>query len=230
MAKLLLVDDDQELSAMLREYLEQEGFAVTLVHDGENGSREALSGRHDLAVLDVMMPLMSGVEVLGRIRAQSDMPVIMLTAKGDDVDRIVGLEMGADDYVPKPCTPRELAARIRAVLRRFQARDEGDDSLSQPILAGPLKLFPQLRTAEWKTLPLELTSTEFNLLALLARHAGKAVSKGELSEQGLGRPLSRFDRSIDVHMSRIRHKLGQRADGQNWIQTIRNQGYQLSRE
>jgi DNA-binding response OmpR family regulator len=228
MTRVLLVDDDVELSAMLGEYLAREGFEVTAVPDGETGVAEALSGRHAIAVLDVMMPGIGGVEALRRIRAESRLPVLMLTARGDDVDRIVGLELGADDYVPKPCTPRELVARLRAILRRSQpvAADES----GAPVRNGPLVLWPERREARWQERPLELTSTEFNLLEILARRAGQVVSRGELSEQGLGRPLARFDRSIDVHLSSIRHKLGTRADGGSWIQTVRGQGYQLARE
>lgn len=229
MTKLLLVDDDTELANMLREYLEREDFSVTLAHDGEAGAAAALSGDYALAVLDVMMPKASGMDALSRIRAASDMPVIMLTAKGDDIDRIIGLEMGADDYVQKPCTPRELVARIRAVLRRFQTKESADDIPAQ-IRVGPLTLWPARRAAQWGEAPLTLTSTEFNLLQVLARNAGKAVSKPDLSEQAMGRPLSRFDRSIDVHMSSIRHKLGLREDGRTWIQTVRGIGYQLTRE
>lgn len=229
MTKLLLVDDDTELANMLREYLEREDFSVTLAHDGEAGAAAALSGDYALAVLDVMMPKASGMDALSRIRAASDMPVIMLTAKGDDIDRIIGLEMGADDYVQKPCTPRELVARIRAVLRRFQTRESADDIPAQ-IRVGPLTLWPARRAAQWGEAPLTLTSTEFNLLQVLARNAGKAVSKPDLSEQAMGRPLSRFDRSIDVHMSSIRHKLGLREDGRTWIQTVRGIGYQFTRE
>ena len=229
MTKLLLVDDDTELANMLREYLEREDFSVTLAHDGEAGAAAALSGDYALAVLDVMMPKASGMDALSRIRSANDMPVIMLTAKGDDIDRIIGLEMGADDYVQKPCTPRELVARIRAVLRRFQTRESADDIPAQ-IRVGPLTLWPARRAAQWGEAPLPLTSTEFNLLQVLARNAGKAVSKPDLSEQAMGRPLSRFDRSIDVHMSSIRHKLGLREDGRTWIQTVRGIGYQLTRE
>ena len=228
MSRLLLVDDDVELAEMLRDYLAQEGFAVTLAHDGDAGSQEALTGQYALIILDVMMPRASGVEVLGRIRSQITTPVIMLTAKGDDVDRIIGLEMGADDYVPKPCTPRELVARIRAVLRRVHSTPtEHADSALQ---VGALTLWPGKRTAQWQAQALELTSTEFNLLLQLARNAGRVVSKRELSEQALGRSLTRFNRSIDVHLSSIRHKLGRRADGQSWIETIRGIGYQLIRE
>ena len=227
-AKVLLVDDDVELVEMLREYLEREGFEVKGVHDGDSGIAEALSGQYAIAVLDVMMPGKSGIEVLGRIRVDSVMPVLMLTAKGDDTDRIVGLELGADDYVPKPCTPRELTARIRAILRRGGV--SASTSPTQPVIVGVLSLWPDQRRAEWAGKTLELTSTEFNLLELLARNAGSVVSKAELSEQGLGRPLSRFDRSIEVHLSSIRHKLAPLPDGRSCIQTVFRKGYQLIRE
>jgi two-component system OmpR family response regulator len=228
MARVLLVDDDVELSAMLREYLGQEGFETAAVHDGEAGVSEALSGRYAIVVLDVMLPRLSGVEVLRRIRTRSRLPILMLTARGDDVDRIVGLELGADDYVPKPCTPRELVARLRAILRRA----EGGEPLSAvgPLLAGPLTLWPEKRRAEWEGHAVELTSTEFNLLEVLARNVGRVVNKMELSERGLGRPLARFDRSLDVHVSSLRQKLGRLPDGRSCIQTVRGVGYQLVRE
>lgn len=229
MTKVLLVDDDVELSGMLREYLEREGFTADAVQDGESGVGEALSGRYDIVVLDVMMPGMGGVEALRRIRAESRMPVLMLTAKGDDVDRIVGLELGADDYVPKPCSPRELVARLRAILRRTQPVADGS-APGSPLVEGPLSMWPERRAAKWRGQPLELTSTEYNLLEVLARNAGRLVTKSELSEQGLGRPLARFERSIDVHISSIRHKLGSTGDGGPWIRTVRGQGYQFIRE
>lgn len=226
--QILLVDDDVELSGMLCDYLVQEGFTVSTVHDGEAGVSEALSGLYAVVVLDVMMPRISGIEALRRIRAVSQVPVLMLTAKGDDMDRILGLELGADDYVPKPCLPRELAARLRAILRRTSQSAEVAGSAS--LLIGQLGVFPGQRRVEWRGLPVEMTSTEFNLLEILARNAGRPVSKGDLSEQALGRPLSRFDRSIDVHLSSIRHKLGCLADGRSCIQTVYRQGYQLIRE
>ena len=227
--KLLLVDDDVELLDMLKTYLEREGFEVTVNNDAEAGVSSALSGDFELVVLDVMMPRMSGIEALSRIRMASRVPVLMLTAKGDDADRIVGLELGADDYVPKPCTPRELVARVRAILRRTQAADETEE-LPAVIESGQLKLYPRQRRAEWDGKPLDLTSTEFNLLEALALAAGRPVSKDALSEQALGRPLARFDRSIDVHVSSIRRKLGTLADGRSWIQTVVRQGYQLVKE
>lgn len=228
MTNVLLIDDDVELVDMLKEYLEREGFAVTGVHDGESGVSEALSNRYTIAVLDVMMPRLNGVETLRRIRLESRIPVLMLTAKGDDIDRIVGLELGADDYVPKPCTPRELVARIRAILRRSQHQPAGGSQAS--LKAGLLTLWPEQRRAEWNGKPLDLTSTEFNLLEVLVRNAGKTVSKSELSEQGLGRPLARFDRNIDVHLSSIRHKLGPMPDGRSSIQTVYRMGYLLVKE
>ncbi len=226
-AKVLLVDDDVELLDMLKAYMEREGFAVTVANESEAGIGAALSGEFELVVLDVMMPRTSGIEALGRIRAQSRVPILMLTAKGDDADRIVGLELGADDYVPKPCTPRELVARVRAILRRTHARD---DDAPRVIASGPLRLMPQQRRAEWAGQPLDLTSTEFNLLEALARNAGRPVTKDALSELALGRPLARFDRSIDVHVSSIRRKLGTLPDGRSWIQTVVRQGYQLIKE
>lgn len=223
MAAVLLIDDDQELAELLGEFLRNEGFVVRHVADGESGVREALSGSYAIAVLDVMMPGLSGVEVLRRIRAQSRIPILMLTARGDGMDRIVGLELGADDYVPKPCLPRELAARLRAILRRSSDAPSNDDD----VTVGPLCLRPRQRTAEWQGQAIDLTSTEFNLLEVLARNAGRTVSKAELSERALGRPLNRFDRSIDVHLSSIRHKLGPLPDGRSCIQTVFRQGYQM---
>lgn len=223
MAAVLLIDDDVELAGMLADYLRRDGFAVDLAHDGESGVQAALSGNFAIAVLDVMMPGISGIEALRRIRAGSRMPVLMLTARGDDMDRIVGLELGADDYVPKPCLPRELAARLRAILRRSAGAPQDKCELA----VGPLRLHAAQRRAEWRGRLLELTSTEFNLLEVLARNAGRIVGKDELSAQALGRPLARYDRSIDVHLSSIRQKLGLLDDGRSPIQTVFRQGYQM---
>jgi DNA-binding response OmpR family regulator len=229
MNHVLLIDDDTELVGMLSEYLEQEGFRVACAHDGVTGAREALSGRYAIAVLDVMMPALNGIDTLRRIRAQSRIPILMLTGRGDDADRILGLELGADDYVTKPCTPRELTARVRAILRRTQApQPAGAGGVVHAV--GKLAVMPEQRRATWDGAVLELTSTEFNLLEVLARHAGRPVSKSELSEQGLGRPLARFDRNIDVHLSSLRHKLGMLDDGRSPLQTVYRLGYQLIRD
>ena len=224
MSAVLLVDDDVELAEMLGDYLAQDGFVVSTVHEGVSGVEAALTGKYEIVVLDVMMPGISGSETLRRIRAVSSVPVVMLTAKGDDMDRIIGLELGADDYVPKPCQPRELAARLRAILRRTGPIVERADV---PIVVGDLVVRSELRRAEWAGRVLDLTSTEFNLVEALARQAGKPVSKSDLSEVALGRPLLRFDRSIDVHLSSIRQKLGTLPDGRSCIQTVYRRGYQL---
>ena len=228
MNHVLLIDDDVELVGMFAEYLEQEGFQASYVHNGEDGVRAALAGQHAIVILDVMMPGMSGIEALRQIRAASRIPVLMLTARGDDADRILGLELGADDYVAKPCTPRELTARVRAILRR--THPQPDTAPGAVLGVGKLTMFPEQRRATWDGAPLDLTSTEFNLLEVLARNAGRPVSKNELSELGLGRPLARFDRNIDVHLSSLRHKLGPLSDGRSCLQTIYRQGYQLIRE
>ena len=227
MAKVLIIDDDVELTALFKEYLLQDGFTIGVSDNGAEGLRLALSGEYQIVMLDIMLPDMKGTEVLARIRRQSRIPILMFTAKGDDVDRIIGLESGADDYVPKPCTPRELAARIRAILRRLHG---AESTPSAPVLAGPLTLWSAKRKASWFERELQLTSTEFNLLETLAMNAGRIVSKNELSEKSLGRPLARFDRSIDVHMSSIRQKLGCQTDGRSYIQTVRGLGYQLIKE
>lgn len=225
MIPVLLVDDDAELTGILVQYLANEGFAAEVAHDGETGVTSALSGRFAIVVLDVMMPRLSGIDALRRIRLTSRVPVLMLTARGDDIDRIAGLNLGADDYVPKPCTPGELVARLRAILRR--SAGTGTAGTSSPIQAGPLVLWPASRRATWQGAPLELTGTEFSLIEILARHAGRLVSKEEISLQAFDRPLARFDRRIDVHISSIRQKLGQRPDGQPWIVSVRGMGYQL---
>ena len=223
MSKVLIIDDDVILSGLFQDYLEEEKFQVRTADTATEGLQLALQGEFDIVILDVMLPDMSGTEVLKAIRQQSHVPILMFTAKGDDVDRIMGLESGADDYVPKPCTPRELIARIKAILRRSEITRQ-DETVIQ---TGPLQLWPQQRKAIWFDTALELTSTEFSLLESLARNAGQIVSKNALSEAALGRPLARFDRSIDVHMSSIRHKLGQQQDGHSYIQTVRGKGYQL---
>jgi DNA-binding response OmpR family regulator len=229
MSLILLVDDDVGLAALIGAYLEREGFSVHIENEGIRGVDEALSGNYAIMVLDVMMPGLNGIEALRRIRAQSRLPVLVLTGRGDDADRITGLELGADDYVAKPCTPRELAARIRAILRRTQTVELLDRSASI-LVSGGLAMWPEQRRAEWLGALLPLTSAEFNLLEVLLRHVGQPVSKDDLSQRALGRPHVRNDRSIDVHLSSLRRKLGTRADGRPLIHAVHCRGYQLIRE
>ena len=229
MQTVLLIDDDVELVEMFKEYLELEGFEVKVAHDGVEGAQKALQQPLDIVVLDVMMPKINGIETLKAIRQQSNIPVIMLTARGDNTDRIIGLELGADDYVPKPSTPREIVARIRAILRRVKPQEESSAASAQ-ITVGALSIWPRQRLVEWENKPVTLTSTEFNLLEILAKNAGQVVTKQDLSQIALGRPLARFDRSIDVHMSSIRHKLGTLPDGRQCIQTVFRLGYQLLKD
>lgn len=227
MTRILLIDDDAALTSLLRDYLENDGFSVRVENAAARGIEAALSGEASVAVLDVMMPQLNGLEVLRRIREKSELPVIMLTARGDDIDRITGLELGADDYVAKPCTPRELAARIRAILRRARIAAENSAETPEVIASGKLRLWPARRSAEWAGGALKLTSTEFSLLETLVRHAGHPVSKNELSERALGRRLERHDRNIDVHISSVRRKLGTLSDGRPLIQAVHRMGYQL---
>jgi|SRR5450830_318157 len=229
MNKILLIDDDVELTLMFKEYLVVEGFDVTIANDGETGAQYARSGLFDLAVLDVMMPKLNGTETLLLIRKSSQIPVIMLTARGSELERVIGLELGADDYVPKPCSPRELLARIRAILRRSQLINGSQNKLEQ-LVVGNITIWPLQRRIEWNGKTIYLTSTEFNLLEILARNAGHIVSKEDLALQGMGRSLAKFDRSVDVHMSSIRYKLSILNDGRDCIQTVYRMGYQLIKE
>jgi DNA-binding response OmpR family regulator len=230
MMHILIIDDDAALTSLLRDYLEADGFFVSVENQAPRGIEAALSGDVAMAVLDVMMPQLNGLEVLRRIRDKSELPIIMLTARGDDIDRIAGLELGADDYVAKPCTPRELAARIRAILRRGRISAENSADGSEMIASGNLRMWPARRSAQWAGTPLKLTGTEFSLLETLVRHAGRPVSKNELSERALGRPLERHDRNIDVHISSVRRKLGTLSDGRPLIQAVHRMGYQLLEE
>ncbi|WP_334184623.1 response regulator transcription factor [Novosphingobium sp.] len=225
MEKILLVDDDVELTTLLSEYLAEEGFSVDATDDGRAAISAAQAGTADIIVLDVMMPRINGIDVLQKIRRVSSAPVLMLTAKGDDADRIAGLNLGADDYVSKPCSPGELAARLKAILRRV--RRPGASVVPDVVHAGKLTLNAASRTADWDGRSLSLTGTEFGLLEILARNVGRLVSKDELSRLVFAKPATSFDRRIDVHLSSIRQKLGVRGDGQAWIQSVRGQGYQL---
>lgn len=223
MDKILIIDDDEELCELVSEYLGVEGFAVECVNDGEAGLKAALTGEHDIAILDVMMPKMNGFDVLRALRETSQMPVIMLTARGDDMERIVGLEIGADDYLPKPFNPRELAARLRAILRRSANANEAGGN--ENIAVDGIQLSPAARTVFLDGSDVNLTSVEFALLHDLLKNAGHVVKKEALSESVLERKLSPYDRSLDMHISNLRKKLGVRDDGSERIKTIRSVGY-----
>ncbi|MCF6189203.1 MAG: response regulator transcription factor [Cocleimonas sp.] len=223
MPNILLIDDDVELCEMLAEYLESESFTVNMVHDGHSGMNQAKAENYDAIILDVMMPEMDGFSVLKELRKYIATPVLMLTAKGDDVDRIVGLEMGADDYLPKPCNPRELVARLKAILRRTQT---APPKTVDVIKVNDIEIHPASRKAIYQSENLPLTSSEYNLLEVLAMNVGTVVDKETLSEQALGKKLTEYDRSIDMHLSKLRQKLGD--DSQELIQTVRGKGYQLS--
>lgn len=222
MDRVLIVDDDVQLCRLLAERLGTEGFSIEAVHDGVRGLERALSLEHALVVLDLMLPGMGGLDVLRRIRAKSPIPVLILTARGEDIDRILGLEIGADDYVPKPFNPRELIARIRAILRR----SSNIAASASPVTSGDIRLDPQSREATLKDIPLNLTSVEFTLLELLLRQVGHVVTREQLTESVLGRKLGPFDRVIDVHVSNIRKKLGPSEHGQR-IKSVRGSGYLL---
>src|SRR5438445_1477971 len=220
--RILVIDDDVELCSLVSEYLRPEGFQVEAVYDGKTGLTRALSGDHLLVVLDVMLPGLNGFDVLRKIRDSSRTPVLLLTARGEDVDRIVGLEIGADDYLPKPFNPRELVARIRAILRR--SRKGGDPEVPEIIKVGDVELDPATRNVRNKGKPVELTSVEFGLLQVLLREAGRVVSREALVDEVLGRKFSPFDRSIDMHVSKVRKKLGD-SDTEEHIKTVRGAGY-----
>lgn len=225
MEEILLIDDDVELCSMLVEYLGRYGFRVSTVHRGDTGLKEAMKKQHALILLDVMLPGLDGFEVLKRIRAVSSTNVLLLTARGDDVDRIVGLEIGADDYLPKPFNPRELLARIRAVLRR----STGSEPTVEPTLlrADGLELDTAARTVLQNGQRIDLTDVEFGLLETLLHSPGKVVTRDELAEDVLGRKLHPFDRSLDMHISRLRRKLSGNGLEDDVVKTIRGTGYQL---
>jgi DNA-binding response OmpR family regulator len=228
MERILVIDDDVELCHLVGEYLRAEGFNVEYAHDGESGLRKAKAGDYLLAVLDVMLPGMSGFDVLRQIRATSRLPVLLLTARGEDVDRIVGLEIGADDYLPKPFNPRELVARIRAVLRRTRVDGNGSATAPDVVRVGDVELDPATRTVRLDGKPVDLTSVEFNLLEVLLREAGRVVPRERLVNAVLSRKFSPFDRSIDMHVSKVRKKLGDTENDER-IKTVRGVGYIFAR-
>ncbi len=226
MYKVLLVDDDSELCEMLKEYLEAEDFNIITIHDGASGLEKAKEENFDLIVLDVMIPSLNGFSLLKEIRKTINTPILMLTARGDEVDKIMGLEMGADDYLPKPFSLRELTARLRALVRRNQYNESNYIDNVNKIKTGELEIFPSSREAIYKSQPLLLTSSEYNILELLAKNTGKLVDKEVISEIALGKQLTDYDRSIDMHISKLRYKLFD--ESQQLIQTVRGKGYQLS--
>jgi two-component system response regulator CpxR len=224
--EILVIDDDAELCELLSELLGQEGYAVESAGDGKTGLARAETKPFALIVLDVMLPGLNGFEVLTRLRQTSRTPVIMLTARGEDVDRIVGLEMGADDYLPKPFNPRELVARVRAIHRRATAQANPNATESSSIRVDDLELFPSARSARIGGKNLELTTAEYDLLDALVQKAGVVVPREELARVVLGRRLSAYDRAIDMHVSNLRRKLGEHSNEER-IKTVRNSGYIL---
>ena len=227
MERVLIIDDDAALCELLKEYLSPEGFVVEVAHDGPAGAERACRGNYDLIVLDVMLPGCTGFEALREIRRTTTTPVVMLTARGGEVDRIVGLEMGADDYLPKPFNPRELIARARAVLRRTKGEHPSAVSTApaRKLNVGDVEMDPFARGVSCSGEKVELTAVEFDLLELLLRNAGRIVSREYLIKAVLGRSLSPYDRSIDVHVSKLRKKLGHKVAGTERIKTIRSTGY-----
>jgi DNA-binding response OmpR family regulator len=224
MNRVLIVDDDRDFVELVREYLQPEGFSVEAAYDYPSGLKAAGAGNHELLVLDVMLPGGSGFDLLRNLRKTSTLPVLLLTGRGEAVDRIVGLEIGADDYLPKPCDPRELVARIRAILRRTQAA--GSTGNGDWIRVGAVALSPGLRIVKCGERELDLTSIEFNVLEHLLKNRGSVVSRETLAEAALGRKLGLLDRSIDVHVSRLRRKLGEcSAENEELIKAIRGSGY-----
>jgi len=221
--RLLIVDDDAELTRLLTEFLQHEGFDVDVHPGGADAVLAATSGGYALVILDVMLPEISGLDILREIRRTSNTPIVLLTARGDDIDRIIGLEVGADDYVPKPFNPRELVARVRAILRRLSGQQHPPE---RPVLrVDDVTLDPAARTVFAIGRPIDLTTVEFDILRMLLQSAGETVGREAIAETVLGRRFDPFDRSIDVHISKVRRKLGPRAGGEERIKTIRNGGY-----
>lgn len=226
MNKILLVDDDRELTSLLKELLEMEGFIIEVADDGEK-ALEMLDSTIDLLLLDIMMPKKNGLDTLKELRQKHQTPVIMLTARGSELDRVLGLELGADDYLAKPFNDRELIARIRAILRRSHWSElQTSQEISSPTLkVDELRLNPGRQEASFDHQPLELTGTEFTLLYLLAQNLGQVVSREHLSQEVLGKRLTPFDRAIDMHISNLRRKLPERRDRHPWFKTLRGRGY-----
>jgi len=224
--RLLVVDDDRDLCHLVTQYLEPEGFTLSVVHTGGEGIRTAIEGNYELIVLDVMLPDKKGFDVLREIRQRARTPVLMLTAKGDEFDRVLGLELGADDYLTKPFSPRELVARISAILRRSGWQSDNNNGLRPPrIRSGDLELDLAARIVTKGSEPLNLTSAEFDLLHLFFEAPGQVLTRDKLVERVLGRKFSPFDRSIDFHITNLRRKLGTQPSGAERIRSVRGTGY-----
>lgn len=223
MSRILLIDDDLGLSELLAQLLELEGFELTLAHDGQSGLDLALEQQFDLILLDVMLPKLNGFEVLRALRSKKQTPVLMLTARGDEIDRVVGLEIGADDYLPKPFNDRELVARIRAIIRRTHVQPNETPLPTHQY--GDINLDPGRQEVHCQDQLIILTGTEFSLLFELVKNAGELATKEALSEKVLGKKLMPFDRSLDMHLSNLRKKMPERSDGRPRVKTIRGKGY-----
>ena len=223
MYKVLLIEDDVEYCDLLREYLTPDGFELEAVHNGQHALSYAGSKDYDIIILDVMLPGLNGIEVLRKLREEVSTPVLMLTARGDEVDRIIGLEMGADDYLAKPCNPRELLARLKAILRRIEKSDEL--GVTQDIDVDNIRLNSSEHQAYLNGQELILTLAEYKVLEVLLRHVGQVVTKEVLTKRALSRNMTQYDRSIDVHISKLRTKLSRQGDGQSPIKTVRGIGY-----
>lgn len=219
--RILLVEDDEELRQLLARYLSNQGFVVREAENGNDGLSLARENHCDIVVLDIMLPDISGLEVLRQLRAETHLPVVLLTARGDETDRIVGFEVGADDYIPKPCNPRELVARLQALLRRVAWDQEAEVDASRTH--GDLRVEPAERRIYQNGVQLDLTATEYEVLQVLLAHSGSVVRKTDLMQWALGRRLAAHDRTLDMHISNLRRKLGD--DGQPRIETVRGLGY-----
>lgn len=222
-----MIDDDEKLVSLVREYLEPQGFEIEAAHDGESGLQKVMQSDPSLVILDLMLPGIDGLEVCRRVRKTSRVPVLMLTARGDETDRIVGLELGADDYLPKPFNPRELVARIRAILRRAETADTIEETAV--LTAGSLVIDPGSRTVTLNRRAIELTTAEFDLLRALTKNAGRVLSREQLLEKVHGQGWAAYERSVDVHISRIRQKLEDDPKNPTLLKTVRGVGYLLSR-
>ena len=229
MKRILIIDDDVEMCGLLTKFLARENFQADAAHDGAGGLAKSAAENYCFIILDVMLPDFSGFDVLRRIRAVSSVPVLMLTAKGDEIDRIIGLEIGADDYLPKPFNPRELVARLQAVLRRAEISAQNNNAAAEKIIVGDLVLELEARTVSVGEKNVELTTTEFDVLRVLAASAGKIVSREKLAADGMDKKLALFDRSVDMIISKLRQKLGNHAGNLERIRAVRNAGYIYAR-